>query len=80
MDFLCSSFYLVIGPATSLPAPLPLAPAKVVQLLGWKRKAQESVQLLVAEEARGGHLHLQSVREVSQGAYTVLYNLRREFI
>ena len=71
-----SSLYLVIGPAAALPPAPPLAPAEVVQLLARKGEAQEGVELLVAEETRGGHLHLQPVREVPQGADAVLHNLR----
>lgn len=68
--------YLGVGPAASLPATPPLAPAEVVQLLGWGGEPQQGVQLLVAEEARGGHLHLQAVRKVPQGADTVLHYLK----
>lgn len=70
--------YLVIRPAAPFPAPPPFAPAEVVQLLGWGGEAQQGVQLLVAKEAGGGHLHLQAVREVPQGADAVLHDLRRE--
>lgn len=72
------TLYLVIGPATPLPAAPPLAPAEVVQLLDWGGEAQQRVQLLVAEETRGRHLHLQPVREVPQGADAVLHDLKQE--
>ena len=70
--------YLVIGPAAPLPAAPPLPPAEVVQLLGRGGEAQQGVQLLVAEQTRGGHLHLQPVREVPQGADAVLHDLRSD--
>lgn len=69
---------LVVGPTAPLPAAPPLAPAEVVQLLGRGGEAQQGVQLLVAEETGGGHLHFQAVREVPQGADAVLHDLRRE--
>ena len=70
--------YLVVGPAAPLPATPPLPPAEVVQLLGRGGEAQQGVQLLVAEQTRGGHLHLQPVREVPQGADAVLHDLRSD--
>lgn len=69
---------LVIWPAAPLPTPSPLAPAEVVQLLDWGGEAQQRVQLLVAQQARGRHLHLQPVREVPQSADAVLYDLRQK--
>lgn len=73
-----SRSYLGVGPAAPLPAAPPLAPAEVVQLLARGGEPQQGVQLLVAEETGGGHLHLQAVREVPQGAHAVLHNLKRE--
>lgn len=72
MTFKCD---LLVRPATPLAAPPPFAPAQVIQLLDGGGEAQQVVQLLVSEETGGGHLHLQTIGEVPQGANAVLHDL-----
>lgn len=66
---------LLVRPATPLAAPPPFAPAQIIQLLDRAGESQQVVQLLASKETGGGHLHLQTVGEVPQGADAVLHDL-----
>lgn len=72
MRFKCD---LLVRPATPLAAPPPFAPAQIIQLLDRGGESQQVVQLLASKETGGGHLHLQTVGEVPQGADAVLHDL-----
>lgn len=69
---------LLVRPATPLAASLPFAPAQIIQILDRGGEAKQVVQLLVSEETGGGHLHLQTIGEVPQGADAVLHDLMRD--
>lgn len=69
---------LLVRPATPLAASPPFAPAQIIQILDRGGEAKQVVQLLVSEETGGGHLHLQTIGEVPQGADAVLHDLMRD--